>query len=267
MARFVALVALAVVLSACGDGRDEMVLIPGGRAVMGSESGRPDEQPVRDVSLDPFWIDRYEVTNEQYAAFVAAVAGRPPVYWSDGAVPLGAARLPVVGVSWPEAQAYCAWVEKRLPTEAEWERACRGSAGLTFPWGDAWDPAAANVTMVPLRDPDDAWAWLASPAGAPAALEVVGSRPDVSPEGVCDLGGNAAEWVADWYDSAAYSRLPDANPVGDGPPWNHSVRGGAWLFRHDDADLMVDTSRCAARNSSHSADDPRVGFRCAAAAP
>lgn len=242
-----------------------MASIPAGSFEMGSEHGRPDEQPARHVHLDAFAIDRYEVTNLQYADFVAATGARTPVYWDGTDAPAGSTLHPVVGVSWDEAAAYCAWAGKRLPTEAEWERACRGPAARAWPWGDAWVASAANISMVPLADPDDAWPWLAGTAVGPAALLPIGSHPqDRSGDGVCDLAGNAAEWVADWYDPTAYTRLPAHNPIGDGPEWNHAVRGGSWLFRHDDTALMVHLSRCAARNASHSADDPRVGFRCAA---
>ncbi|HET6949478.1 MAG TPA: SUMF1/EgtB/PvdO family nonheme iron enzyme [Acidimicrobiales bacterium] len=240
------------------------VAIPAGWGVMGSEGGPADERPRRDVYLDQYWLDRYELTNLQYEAFVDATDERPPVYWQGDTYPPGTARHPVVGVSWDQARSYCAWAGKRLPTEAEWERACSGTGGRRYPWGAHWDPSRANVTMVPLDDPDDAWRWLASSQGAPASLQPVGGPGDLSPDGVCDLAGNAAEWVADWYDPSAYSHLTDRNPLDDGPPWSRSVRGGAWLMRHPDADLVADASRCVSRNASHSADDPRVGFRCAA---
>lgn len=242
------------------------VAIPAGWGVMGTDGGRPDEQPSRSVYLDGFRLDRYEVTNLQYAGFVEATRERPPRYWRDGSYADGTAAWPVVGVSWKQASAYCAWVGKRLPTEAEWERACRGTEGRIYPWGDEWQPANTNVAVVPLADPDDAWAWLAGTEPAPATPAPVGEPlGGESPYGVSNLAGNASEWVADWYDSRAYATLADENPVGAGPEWNHSIRGGAWLMRHGDENLMVERSRCAFRNSSHSADDPRVGFRCAAA--
>lgn len=245
-----------------------VVAIPAGWGPMGSDDGAPDERPAREVYLDAYLIDRYEVTNLEYAAFLVSGGEPPPVYWTDGSFPSGAATQPVVGVSWRQANSYCEWVGKRLPTEAEWERACRGTDGLSYPWGDHWEPTRANVTMAPLDDPDDAWAWLGPGSDRPAALASVGEPlGGSSPFSACNLADNASEWVADWYDPAAYTFLPAENPIGEGPEWNHSIRGGAWLFRHSDSHAMIDKSRCASRNSSHSADDPRVGFRCAAPAP
>lgn len=241
-----------------------VVAIPAGWAVMGSSSGRRDEQPIREVRLDRFAIDRYETTNLQYEAHLAATGGPAPGYWVEGSYPSGTATQPVVGVSWRQAADFCAAAGKRLPTEAEWERACRGESGLVYPWGDEWEEANLTTTHLPLDDPDEAWQWLVPTAEAPAGLRPVGEPlAGVSPYGVCNLAGNASEWVADWYDAAAYEELGHVNPVGDGPPWNRSIRGGSWLFRHRDPDLLADQARCAFRNSSHAADDPRVGFRCA----
>ncbi len=242
-----------------------VVEVPASTAMMGTAGGRLNEQPARQVDLDTFTIDRYEVTNLQYAAFAESTGELPPVYWSDGTFPVGTATHPVVGVSWRQADTFCAAAGKRLPTEAEWERACSGLDALTYPWGNEWNPAHLNVTLHPLASPDDAWPWLTGQLGAPASLGRVGEPlAGASPFGVCNLAGNASEWVADWYDLNAYAVLGDVNPIGDGPPWNRSVRGGSWLFRHDDPELLIEQGRCAFRNSSHSADDPRVGFRCAA---
>jgi formylglycine-generating enzyme required for sulfatase activity len=239
--------------------------IPAGSTTMGSAIGPANEMPQRLVELDAFAIDRYEVTNLQYAAYLSVSDAPTPEHWQDGTYPQGTAVHPVVGVSWSDAQAYCAHVGKRLPTEAEWERTCRGPEGDTYPWGEGWQSDRAVVAQFELDDPDDAWAWLASGTG-PASPAPVGDPPaGVSSEGVCNLAGNAAEWMADWYDPEAYATLPDENPLGEGPPWQHSVRGGSWLFRHAQTDLVEEYSRCAARSASHSDDDPRIGFRCAGA--
>lgn len=242
-----------------------MVMLDAGSGPMGTAAGRPDEAPQREVHLDAFAIDRYEVTNVQYAAYLATAGGTTPAGWQRNTYAAGTELHPVVGVSWRQASGYCKAAGKRLPTEAEWERACRGEAGRAFPWGDTWDSARANVDLAVTLDLAAAWDLLASPAaGDPRLLPVGSLRAGATSEGVCNLAGNASEWVADWYDADAYTRLPDRNPISEEPEWNHSVRGGAWLFRHDEPELMVDKSRCAFRNSSHSAADPRTGFRCAA---
>lgn len=243
-----------------------VVTIPAGSFVMGDAAGRPDEAPPREVTTSAYGLGRYEVTNAQYARYVSTGGGRAPTYWTDDRPPPGTHDHPVVGVAWPDADGYCVWAGGRLPTEAEWERACRGDDGRTYPWGDTWDPTAANVVATPLPDRDDAWAWLAGDRSGPAGatLEPVGSRPDAtSPHGVCDLVGNASEWLLDWYDARAYERLPAEDPLGTEPPWERSVRGSAWLYPHDQPDLVPEVSRCAFRNNAHVADDPRLGFRCA----
>ena len=245
---------------------------PAGWFVMGSDEGRADERPVHRVFLDAFRLDRYEVTNAQYARFVVATGRRPPTYWAGGTYPAGEAAHPVLVVGWADATAYCAWAGRRLPTEAEWERACRGTGGRRYPWGDAWDPALVNVTAgQPLGGgapgaTDPASALLASPQPAGSAgPRAVGSLPGgATPEGVQDLADNAAEWVADWYSWGGYDGLPARNPVAGGPPWNHVLRGVSWLDRYGRPDEVASDARCAARSSSHAIADVRLGFRCAA---
>jgi formylglycine-generating enzyme required for sulfatase activity len=244
---------------------ESTVQIPGGWGDMGSDRGHRNERPVRSVYLDGFAIDRYEVTNAQYQWYVAASGEPAPPYWTDGEYPPQQADYPVLGVSWDQATGYCRWAGKRLPTEAEWERACRGFDGLIYPWGDTWDGSLANIEIEPLPDRDDAWPLLAvgAPVGS-AFPEPVGTRlGGASPSGVLDLCGNAAEWVADWYDPFAYSRLPAKNPIGPGPPADHVIRGSAWLYPHASPEYVPDISRCAFRNDSHVYADPRIGFRCA----
>jgi formylglycine-generating enzyme required for sulfatase activity len=106
--------------------------------------------------LDAFAIDRYEVTNIQYGRFLSATGKRAPSYWSDGQYPAGRADYPVVGIGWEDASAYCAWAGKRLPREAEWEKACRGPDGNLYPWGNQWDARLANMdhTTASLSQPE-----------------------------------------------------------------------------------------------------------------
>jgi formylglycine-generating enzyme required for sulfatase activity len=248
--------------------------IPAGEFGMGSVDGRADERPLRRVYLDSFEIDRYEVTNGQYQRFLLETGRKAPQYWQGLDYPAGQADYPVAGVGWQDAKAYCEWVGKRLPTEAEWEKACRGPLEYVFPWGNAWDYGKANngydqVEYWPLSL-EEGWQLLKYTAAESEfpSLQPVGSYPDgVSGYGVHDLAGNLSEWVADWYNWDGYRDLPSTNPVGMGPPWNHSVRGSGWYDRRGQEDGITDASRCAARNSSHSYDDPRIGFRCARPVP
>ena len=263
---------------ALADALDQsMVAIPAGEFIMGSEDGRDDERPAHRVYLDAFELDRYEVTNAQYRRFLLATGGRPPRYWIGDAYPAGQADYPVVGVSWDDASAYCRWAGKRLPTEAEWEKACRGTDGRLYPWGQAWEPKRANVDaagwnfggatgdLAAATIWDAAWARLTLPPGsAGPMLKPVGSHPDgAGPYGVLDMVGNASEWAADWYNWADYSALPARNPLATGPPWNHCLRGSAWADPAGQPAWTQALSRCSARNSAHETSDPRVGFRCA----
>lgn len=261
----------------------DMVFVPAGAFVMGSQDGRADEQPQHRVFLDAYWIDRYEVTNAQYRRFVMAERVQPPRYWSGQEYPPGQDWYPVVGVSWVQAQAYCVWRQKRLPTEAEWEKACRGGLEVSgvsnpwparrYPWGDDWDPDNANTGYRQADDwpltLDDAWSGLTIPNsqyGFPS-LALVGSfSTDSSPYGIFDLAGNVSEWGFDWYNWEGYASMSVINPLSLGPPWNHVVRGGAWMDRRGQESFLPLQCRCSARSSSHSFDDPRIGFRCARSA-
>ncbi|MBI3812824.1 MAG: SUMF1/EgtB/PvdO family nonheme iron enzyme [Nitrospirae bacterium] len=174
-----------------------MVSVSGGPFVMGTdevglesvveEYGIPkplllDAAPAHRVNLPPFFIDRYEVTNADYYRFQAANRFPMLPHWSNGQPRPDQDRLPVIYVSWWEADAYCRWLGKRLPTEAEWEKAARGREGWTYPWGVFFDPRRANV------------------GGLQSGLMPVGSFPTGrSPYGADDMIGNVWEWTADWY--------------------------------------------------------------------
>jgi formylglycine-generating enzyme required for sulfatase activity len=240
----------------------DMVRVPAGWFVMGSDAGEPDELPVRRVWVGAFAIDRFEVTNLQYRRFLEATDRPAPRYWEGGDYPSGTALDPVVGVGWRDACDYCAWVGERLPTEAEWEKACRGTDGRTFPWGDRWEPRRANVWSVRVAHLDDAWALVPSHSG-PGLRPVDAFPGGVGPYGTHGMVGNAAEWVADRYDPDGYAGWPLVDAIGTGPSPNHSIRGGPWLDPFATPGSLERAGRCAERNSSHSYDDPRVGFRCA----
>ncbi len=255
-------------------------VVPAGEFPMGSDSGRADEKPEHSVYLDAFAIDCFEVTNAQFYPFVRTTNRLPPPYWSGQDYPTGQADYPVVGVPWDDADAYCRWVGKRLPTEAEWEKAARGLDGRTYPWGNVWDPSRANVYVLygslnasgpaALSVWDQAWDFLRTTPLQPdlPALKPVGSYPQgQSPFGLMDMVGNASEWVADWYNWGDYSGLPSSNPLGMGPPWNRSVRGSPWYDPVGTAAWVQTMSRVSARSSSHESRDPRIGFRCARSIP
>jgi formylglycine-generating enzyme required for sulfatase activity len=216
-----------------------MVDIPAGWFHMGSNDGPASSRPQRYVYLDAFAIDRTEVTNSDFTAFVAATDYQA-IGWDDNQL-IGLAKEPVVGVLWRDADAYCRWAGKRLPTEAEWEKAARGTDGRRFPWGDKWDPVLANTAE-----------------NGPGGLVPVGIYPSgASPYGALDMAGNAAEWVADYFDFRYYSYAPSRNPQGPSEILGHGLRGGSWASPADHAQTFF-------RDSSHAGrPNLRVGFRCA----
>jgi formylglycine-generating enzyme required for sulfatase activity len=249
------------------------VVVPAGEFIMGSNEGRENEKPEHRVYVDAFAIGRFEVTNVQYARFVEAAGQHPPRYWPKGESPAGQEDVPVVGVEWAEAQAYCQWIGGRLPTEAEWEKACRGETAAIYPWGNEWDTSRANISLGIERASGTYLSalyeiLLATPAAGMPGLLPIGSFPlGASSTGLLDLAGNASEWVADWYNWDGYWDMPTVNPLGVGPEWNRSHRGSSWFFRMGMEGDTAFWSRCSARNSSHAWIDPRVGFRCAYPAP
>jgi iron(II)-dependent oxidoreductase len=210
----------------------EMAWIPAGEFTMGADQeqidalwqrmGWPagwkqsdqDESPAHKVYLDGFWIYRYEVTNEQYAKFVSATGRSAPSHWSGGRIPSGLEKHPMWNVSWEDAKAYCEWAGVRLPTEAEWEKAARGTDGRVWPWGNEWDPKKCNA-----YGRADGFYYTAP----------VGSFPQgVSPYGVMDMAGNVWEWCADYYDDDYYAQSPARNPTGPTSGSERALRGGSW---------------------------------------
>ena len=228
--------------------KDQMtiVFVPQGEFGMGSTAGNIDEQPVHRVFLDAFWIDQVEVTNGQYQQCAAAgactspsVAGyftRDSYYDSKNG---GYADFPVIHVNWYEAEDYCTWAGGRLPTEAEWEAAARGTDGRTFPVGNAIDMQNANY------------------AGFAGDTTRVGSYPSgSSPFGVLDMAGNVWEWVSDWYGEDFYRDSTSRNPRGPSSGQFRVLRGGSW---EDDADQV----RSANRNwNDPQGLDNNMGVRC-----
>lgn len=225
---------------------EEMVTIPAGPFVRGTMSGGFDEQPQRTIYLDTFSIDRYEVTNHQYQQFVAATGHRkaaPPSRYAKSMGKMRSPNQPVVYVSWDDAVAYCRWKGKRLPTEAEWEKAMRGTDGRLWPWGNQEKPNGANWARV--QDGHDVSAR-------------VGTFPtDQSPYGVMDGAGNVMEWVADWYQEAYYKDSPDKDPPSPEFGIFRVMRGGGYTTTG--GDLRI-TSRSRMVPDFR---DETIGFRCA----
>jgi formylglycine-generating enzyme required for sulfatase activity len=254
---------------------EKMVLIPSGSFIMGCDDCRQDESPEHSVYLDAFEIDQFEVTNIQYRRFIIEKGIIPPRYWVGQDYPEGQDIFPVVGVRWKDAEAYCAWNGKRLPTEAEWEKACRGVNGSIYPWGNLPQPEFGNVGILPGGPKPEMWeeAWsflvvFSNPEDFPTP-KPIGSYPaGTSPYGLLDLVGNASEWTADRYNWDGYGQLSAVNPLVLEPTWNHVLRGSAWLMPFGTTLDGYDYSRCSARSSSHGdTRDARMGFRCARSLP
>jgi len=220
-----------------------MIEIPAGPFTRGSDAGDPEDGPTHQVDLPAFEIDRFEVTNADYAAFTEATGyvtfaeQQGFRSWRDEGGE-GEDNHPVVVVTWDDAQAYCEWAGKRLPAEAEWEKAARGTDGRVFPWGNEWDPNKANVKERGLR-----------------GTATVGSfGAGTSPYGVDDMTGNVWEWTADWYQPYP------GNAVAD-PYYGEKyrvTRGGGWFDVEPQATVF---NRNAADPGKTANDD--LGFRCA----
>lgn len=223
-------------------GLDSMVVVPAGWFWMGQDDGPESSRPQHAVYLDAFAIDRTEVTMAAFAEFVAATGYQAKGWEGDAR---GAhADEPAVGIVWQDADAHCRWFGKRLPTEAEWEKAARGTDKRIYPWGDQWNADCANTA-------DSGYGR----AGVPVP---VGSFLDgASPYGALDMAGNVAEWVSDYFDADYYAISPEYNPIGPDIVVDHVLRGGSWASPREHAQTFF-------RDSSHSArPNPRVGFRCA----
>ncbi|HEX5731959.1 MAG TPA: SUMF1/EgtB/PvdO family nonheme iron enzyme [Blastocatellia bacterium] len=213
-----------------------MVYVTGGEFIMGRDNGTQYEKPQHQATVDPFFIDIFEVSCEEYKRFIDETGHRPPPRWSQGNYPAGWARRPVTGIDWDDANAYAQWAGKRLPTEQEWEFAARGTDGRLYPWGNEWKAKAANADSSSHKHAD-----------------TVGQHPaGPSPFGAYDMAGNVWEWTAS--DLGAY---PGGTLPAQAQLEMKVVRGGSWV-----------ESRNAATATSRKGLPPRegdysnVGFRC-----
>ena len=219
--------------------RVEMVFLPAGSFGMGSEDGPAEERPVHEVAVNAFYLDRTEVTAASYLAY-SLMDGRQVkkrVLLDSPTIPAAPATM----VNWHDAQAYCGSLNKRLPTEAEWEYAARGVSETTYPWGEA--------------SPDHSLARYLGAAAEPVAIDAL--QHGATPQGVLHLAGNVAEWVGDWWDPLYYPSSPSDNPRGPGVGDYKVVRGGSWS--------QPATEIRGAARSFHSPDRGAayIGFRCA----
>jgi sulfatase modifying factor 1 len=224
--------------------KDGMLLLPGGRFTMGSadRATPPNEHPQHAVTVAPFWIDRTEVTVGAYRACVERHAcARPAKSSATCTYDLDDPELPVSCVTWQDADSYCLYARKRLPTESEWEFAARGLHGGRYPWGGYATTCAFAVTL--LREASGKLCVKGRPAR-------VGSHPmGASVWGVLDLAGNVEEWTADWYAETYAGSSPRAGA-------SHTLRGGGWLSSPSGA-------RTTSRDWGSSMEaGPNVGFRC-----
>ncbi len=186
----------------------DMALIPAGPFTMGSNDWWPKSQPEHRETVGAFYLDRYEVTNRRYKAFVDAARTTPPGHWIGGKIPPGKEDHPVVFVSWYDADAFCKWEGKRLPGEKEWEKAARSTDGRTFPWGNKFAKEKANTPQY----------------GHGGTMPVGSFENGKSPYGIYDMAGNAWEWVDDWFKPYPGNTHADENY---GEKYR-VLRGGSW---------------------------------------
>ncbi len=247
---------LALPASAIGAEKvpDGMVFIPGGEFLMGSTAEEvakmrkkygnrqlyadyhfSDETPKKKIYLPPFYIDRHEVTNSEYAKFLKATGYPAPPHWQGGSYPGGRGDHPVLYVSEQDAMAYARWAGKRLPTEAEWEKAARGTDGRVFPWGNKFDPFRAATAESDLQYVMDGL------CNGNTANKVEGARGDISPYGVHDMAGNVREWTA----TTVHGTRPMV-----------IIKGGSWV------DLSINARAAYREAVPEEAKSHIIGFRC-----
>jgi formylglycine-generating enzyme required for sulfatase activity len=257
------------------------VYVPAGVFEMGSEDGYEDEKPVHTVYLDAFWIDQTEITNEMFQTFIrdtgyvtdAESYGSSYVYLNNEWIEISGADWkhpegstsnlenledhPVVQVSWNDAMAYCEWAKRILPTEAQWEKAAKGTVASTYPWGNEFNCKNGNFDDESVLD-EYVVAGLAGCDGYHTTAPVREYEGGVSPYEVYDMAGNVREWVMDWYDDKFYGEMSAAenNPQNSEESDYKTIRGGSWF---DIEEGVRSTVR--SYNAPYIADYI-MGFRC-----
>jgi formylglycine-generating enzyme required for sulfatase activity len=274
---FLCLVCVAAPLAAQTTAPENMVQIPAGQFWMGraytiyTDSAdlvpidKLDDRPANHIDLGAFYLDKYEVTNADYAKFLQATGGKAPWHWPQGKIEAGKEKLPVYNVNWFEATAYCKWAGKRLPTEAEWEKAARGGLDRNrYAWGDTNVDFGEKYIQAP-----QGHGILNADEPLPAHLEGTDAKPvgSLKPNGygLYDMIGNVREWVNDWYDPSYYLFMPKTNPQGPETGRYRGVRGGGWL---DVSPNTVGGPSDANTVDTRDFSDPdlratTIGFRCA----
>lgn len=256
------------------------VYVPSGLFIMGNNEGRSDQSQEHTLYLDAYWIDQTEVTNEQFAFFVTTTGYKTTAEqegnawtwtsngwnYTDGANwrhPQGIGSNldgledhPTVQVSWDDAVAYCQWAGRRLPTEAEWEKAARGINAGMYPWGNQFDCRKGNfddekvvdIYVIPGGEACDGYVFT-SPVG--------NFLTGASPYGALDMVGNVWEWVADWYNTDYYQNSPLENPPGPALGVSRVLRGGSWNYYED----FINVTARHSNDPAYRIND--IGFRCA----
>lgn len=232
----------------------DMALVPAGEFWMGNNgrrsgegTGDPDETPMHKVFVRSFLIDVYEVTNTDYKKFVDATGYPEPYHWKKGKIPPNKEKHPVVYVNWKDANNYCKWAGKRLPTEAEWEKAARGPDGKFYPWGEEFDAFKANT---PQR-----WLILKTKGDT---MPVGSFKDGKSPYGLYDMSGNVWEWTASWYERYPGNKYPKTSY---GKMYK-VLKGGSW---YNCLSYGCGLSAVASNRSeiSPTIKNSSFGFRCA----
>jgi iron(II)-dependent oxidoreductase len=250
---------------------ENMVLVPAGKFWIGRAytifldskdllaRDRMDDRPANNIYLDAFYIDKYEVTNADYLKFIQATNAKKPWHWPQGNIPTGQERHAVYNVNWFEANDYCKWAGKRLPTEAEWEKAARGGLDRAhYPWGDDDVDRREQMLLAPQGAGRTSSEPVPGALGRSDAMAVGSFKPNGY--GIYDVMGNVMEWTADWYDNNYYPFMPKVNPKGPETGRYKSVRGSGWA----DGGGHGENNTNEYRNFS----DPElrmstIGFRCA----